>query len=150
MIFFQCSSLILCRFNIHSNHFFTDLDLALSQLTSSDFLAIDNRKKLIKKIQSNVPIAYFPGRYIKNELEFFVLQAVRSRLELNIEEELTEDILEKNAEHISKIYVFASEKATIENYNYDSLVKFVEESYEKELYLLYKYGILEFVKNKII
>lgn len=129
-------------------HFFTDLDLALSQLTSSDFLGIDNRKMLIKKMQSNVPIAYFPGKYIKNELEFFVLQAVRSRLELNIEEELTEDLLQENAKYISKIYVFASEKATVENYNYESIINFVENSYEKELFLLYKYEILKIVKTE--
>jgi len=88
-------------------HFFTDFDLALSQLTSSTYLGIDDRKKLIKKLQANLPIAYFPGKYIKNELEFFALQAVRSRLELGIEEELTEELLEKNANYISPIYIMA-------------------------------------------
>ncbi|MBU8893654.1 MAG: phosphodiester glycosidase family protein [Bacteroidales bacterium] len=126
-------------------HFFTDIDLALSQLTSSTYLGIDDRKALIKKLQSNVPIAYFPGKYIKNELEFFALQAVRSRLELEIEEELTEEIIEKKANHISPVYIMASKITTLENYNSQSIENFIIEGKEEELFLLYKYNILQVI-----
>ncbi|MFC2152887.1 phosphodiester glycosidase family protein, partial [Bacteroidota bacterium] len=128
-------------------HFFTDLDLALSQLTSSTYLGIDDRKTLIKKLQSNVPIAYFPGKYIKNELEFFALQAVRSRLELGIEEELTEELLRKNAGHISPIYIMASKITTLENYNSQSLRDFILEGQDEELLLLYRYNILQIIET---
>lgn len=128
-------------------HFFTDLELALSQLTSSTYLGIDNRKKLIKKIQSNLPIAYFPGKYIKNELEFFALQGVRSRLELGIEEVLTEKILEENANYISPIYIMVSKKTTIENYNSQSIKNFISEEQDEELFLLYKYKILQVIET---
>ncbi|MDA3953978.1 MAG: phosphodiester glycosidase family protein [Bacteroidales bacterium] len=127
-------------------HFFTDIELALSQLTSSTYLGIDNRKKLIQKLQSNIPIAYFPGKYIKNELEFFALQGVRSRLELGIEEELTEDTLEKNANNIAPIYIMASKKTTLENYNSQSIKNFIVEGQDEELYLLYKYKILQVIE----
>lgn len=134
------------KLKIRTNaHFFTDIDLALSQLTTSTYLGIDNRKMLIKKMQSNVAIAYFPGKYIKNELEFFALQAVRSRLELGIEEELTEELIEKNAEYISKIYVLASKVTTIENHNSQTIREFILEGDDEELLLLYKYEILQVI-----
>jgi len=126
-------------------HFFTDIDLALSQLTASTYLGIDNRKTLIKKLQSNVPIAYFPGKYIKNELEFFALQSVRSRLELGIEEELTEELIEKNVDYISKIYVLASKVSTIENYNSESIKAYILEGKDEELLLLYKHKVLQVI-----
>ncbi len=129
-------------------HFFTDIDLALSQLTSSKYLAIDDRKILIKKLQSNVPIAYFPGKYIKNELEFFALQSVRSRLELGIEQELTEKIIQENGNYISPIYIMASKVTTIENYNSQSIRDFILEGRDEELLLLYKYKILQVVDTK--
>ncbi|MCD4832969.1 MAG: phosphodiester glycosidase family protein [Bacteroidales bacterium] len=129
-----------------SAHFFTDFDLALSQLTSSTYLGIDDRKFLIKKLQANLPIAYFPGKYIKNELEFFALQAVRSRLELRIEEELTEEVIEKNANYISPIYIMASKTTTIENYNSQSIKKFIINGQDEELILLYKYNILQVIE----
>jgi hypothetical protein len=126
-------------------HFFTDFDLALSQLTSSTYLGIDDRKFLIKKLQSNVPIAYFPGKYIKNEIEFFALQSVRSRLELKIDQELTEELLKESAEYISPVYIMASTKTTIENYNRDSIEKFILGGNDEELKLLYQYKILQVV-----
>jgi glycosyltransferase involved in cell wall biosynthesis len=128
-------------------HFFTDIDLALSQLTTSTYLGIDDRKRLIRKLQSNVPIAYFPGKYIKNELEFFALQAVRSRLELGIDEELTEEIVEKNAKFISPVYIMASKITTYENYNSKSIEKFILEGNDEELLLLYKYEIVQIIET---
>jgi len=129
-------------------HFFTDFDLALSQLTSSTYLGIDDRKILVKNLQSNIPIAYFPGKYIKNELEFFALQSVRSRLELEITEELTEKLLEENVICISPIYIFASKVTTIENYNSKSIIDYIEKGDDEELLLLYKYKILQVIETE--
>ena len=63
--------------------FFADWELALFQLTNSKFLGIDDRKILTEKLKNNVPKGYFPGRYIKHELEYFVLQPIRAQLKLN-------------------------------------------------------------------
>lgn len=130
-----------------SAHFFTDFDLALAQLTSSTYLGIDDRKILIKKLQSNVPIAYFPGKYVKNELEYVALQSVRSRLELEITEELTEEIIENTAAHISPIYIMASKVSALENYNYESIVEFILNGDDDELLLLYRYNILQVIET---
>lgn len=127
-------------------HFFTDMDLALSQLTSSTYLAIDDRKKLVKKLQSNVPIAYFPGSYIKNELEFFALQAVRSRLELGIEKELTDEMIEKDAAYIAPIYIMASKTTTIENYNSQSIKEYIVQGIDDELKILFRNNILQVIE----
>lgn len=131
-----------------SSHFFTDFDLALSQLTSSVFLAIDNRQELIRKLQSNAPIAYFPGKYIKNELEFFALQSVRSRLELDITEELTENILDKNYKYISPIYILASKYDAIDNYKSNTIRNFIVNSKDDELKLLYQYNIIQVIDTE--
>ena len=44
-----------------SPQFFTDWNLALLQLTGSSYLDIDDRGRLIERLKSNKPIAYFPG-----------------------------------------------------------------------------------------
>jgi len=128
-------------------HFFTDIDLALSQLTSSTYIAIDDRKKLIHKLQSNVPIAYFPGKYIRNELEFLALQAVRSRLELGIEEELTEVMIQQNAAYISPIYIMSNKTTTFDNYDSEIIKNFIVKGEDEELKLLYKFGIVQVIET---
>ena len=129
-------------------HFFTDLDLALSQLTSSTYLGIDDRKKLIEKLQANVPMAYFPGKYIKNELELFALQSVRSRLEMGIEDELQRDTLLKNAKYISPIYIFANKMSTQESLNHELIENYIFESNDEELKLLYEFDILNIIESE--
>ena len=86
--------------------FFSDWELALFQLTNSKFLGIDNRKMLTEKLKVNVPKGYFPGRYIKHELEYFVLQPIRSQLKLSLEEELTLEIVKARGQKLQKVYIF--------------------------------------------
>ncbi|MCG8410911.1 MAG: phosphodiester glycosidase family protein [Bacteroidales bacterium] len=128
-------------------NFFTDFNLALSQLTSSTFLGIDDRKLLIEKLQANIPIVYFPGKYIKNELELFALESVRSRLELKINQKLNEDILVANSQYISPIYIMASEFITFENYSSTSIFDFLINGGNEELYLLFKYKIIQVIET---
>jgi ribosomal protein S17E len=138
-----------CELKINkSAHFFTDFDLALSQLTSSTYLGIDDRKMLVNKLQANIPIAYFPGKYIKNELEFFALQSVRSRLEMEISEELTEEIIVQNARYISPIYIFVSKITNLENYNSKSIIDYIENGHDDELLLLLKYKIVQVIETE--
>jgi len=132
----------------HISHFFTDWYLALAQLTSSSFLAIDNRTELILKLKANVPIAHFPGYYFKNELEFFALQSVRARLKLTIEEELTEDLVKKNAKTIAPIYVFSQEKPIKKWLNYNEIFNYIIKGQDNELKLLYKYEIIKIIKTE--
>lgn len=129
-------------------HFFTDWNLALTQLTSSSNLAIDDRDILIRKLKSNVPIAYFPGKYVKNELEFFALQSVRSRLEMDILEELTEELIQKTVAYIAPIFVFVVRKFNTDKYDLRSIRDFIIHGDDKELKLLYDYGIVRIVESE--
>jgi hypothetical protein len=131
-----------------SAHFFTDWNLALSQMTSSTNLAIDDRKELLKRMHENKPIGIFSGLQVKYELEFFALQSVRSRLDLSIEEELTEDLVEKNARRIEPVYLFAQEKSVRRWPDANEIIKHIKDGNDAELKLLFKYGLLQVVKTK--
>ena len=133
---------------ILSPQFFTDWDLALFQLTNSTRLAIDNRDILTAKLKENVPKAYFPGKYIKHELEYFVLQPVRALLNLDIEDELTEEILVKEKDKLEKIYIFIHEPSVTEWFSSAEIEEYLKSGKEPGLSLLYKHGIVKTVSTK--
>lgn len=130
------------------SYFFTDLDLALAQMTSSTSLGIDHRKRLIKKLQQNLPFGLFPGDYTKYELEFFVLQAIRSRLHLTLEQTLTQEHLEANAKTLEPVFVFANERSIGRWFNKEEIADYISQGTEPELKLLYEFGILKLVNSK--
>ena len=127
--------------------FFTDWNLALSQLTSSSTLPIDDRELLIKKLQTNVPIALYPGEHIKNELDFFALQSIRSRLELDIDQEIDKELLKKVADYISPVYVIISPYAATDPYHKEQIIKYLHTSDEPELQLIYEFGLMKLVES---
>lgn len=129
-------------------HFFTDWNLALTQLTASDELKIDDRDILIKKMKENIILGIFSGKYVKHELEFFVLQAIRSRYKLKLEEELTEEILINNIKGKNPIYLFIREKSVRGASPAEEVINFIETGGDRELKLIFKYGLLKIVKTK--
>ena len=131
-----------------SPHFFTDWNLALFQLTTSPVLAIDDRYKLMEKMHENLPIAYFPGDFLTYELEFFALQSVRSRLRLSIEEELTEETLDRPDVSIAPVYIFAQERSIVRQLNKKEIAEYIESGKNDELKLLYKKRIIRIVSTE--
>lgn len=131
-----------------SPQFFTDWNLALMQLTGSSYLAIDDRKRLIGRLRDNLPMAYFPGAYIMYELEFFGLQSIRSRLGLPLEEEVTREILEKEAKGLQPVYIFAQEKNLGKQLNKDEITDYITNGISEELKLLYEYKVIQIVRTK--
>ncbi len=129
-------------------HFFTDWNLALLQLTGSTYLSIDNRKELIKKLKENIPIAYFPGEYLMHELELFILQPVRSRLDMKIEEVLTKQKLLDNLDNLAGIYVFTQEKNLGNQLNREETAEYILNGSNEELKLLYEFGILSLIPTE--
>ncbi|MFC2111842.1 phosphodiester glycosidase family protein [Bacteroidota bacterium] len=145
------NKIIKPRIRLHieeTPHFFTDWNLALSQLTMSPTLAIDDRYKLMEKMHENLPIAYFPGDFLTYELEFFALQSVRSRLRLKIQEELTEDRLEKSGIQIAPVYIFAQERSIVRQLNKIEIIEYIEKGKNAELKLLYKKRIIRIVSTE--
>ena len=128
--------------------FFADWELALFQLTNSKFLGIDNRKILTEKLKLNVPKGYFPGRYIKHELEYFVLQPLRAQMGLSIEEELTLDILKNKSVGLQKVYIFVHEPRITKWFSSSDIKRYLQQGPEQELKLLYKEGIINVVETK--
>ena len=126
-------------------HFFTDWNLALFQLTGSNHLAIDNRIRLIGKICENVPVAYFPGEFLIQELDVFALQSVRSRLGLKIEEPLTRSILAEHKDEIAGIYIFTQEKNPGRQLNMEETIAYIVDGNNEELNLIYEFDILTIV-----
>ncbi len=128
--------------------FFSDWELALFQLTNSKFLGIDNRKMLTEKLKINVPKGYFPGRYIKHELEYFVLQPIRAQLKLTIEEELTADILKTRGQQLQKVYIFIPEPRITKWFSSANIIEYIEQENEPELSILYKTGAIEIIETE--
>ncbi|MEN8226974.1 MAG: phosphodiester glycosidase family protein [Bacteroidota bacterium] len=128
--------------------FFTDWDLALQQLTGSPYLAIDDRKRLIERLRSNLPIAYFPGAYIMYELEFFALQSIRTRLHLPLEETISRQLLEKEAAVLQPVYIFAQEKNLGKQLNKDEITDYIISGRSEELKLLYEYNVIQIIRTK--
>ncbi len=130
---------------VETAHFFTDWNLALTQLTSSTSLAIDDRAWLFERMKANVPIVIFAGRYVSHELEFFALQSIRSRLKLALQDELTRDILEKKGSHVTPVYVFA-QKNPVRNWpDVAEIEKFIRGGRSGELKLLHEFGLVRIV-----
>ena len=128
--------------------FFADWELALFQLTNSKFLGIDDRKILTRNLKKNVPKGYFPGRYIKHELEYFVLQPIRAQLKLSIEEELTEEVLATRGQELEKVYIFIHEPRITKWFSSANIKEYLESEKEPELGLLYKAGVVRIVETK--
>jgi Phosphodiester glycosidase/Glycosyl transferases group 1 len=131
-----------------SPQFFTDWELALFQLTNSESLEIDNRQRLTKMLKQNVPKGYFPGKYIKHEMEFFILQPFRAQLNLSIEEELTEELLIKKKDVLEHIYIFVHEPHKDTWFSNTYITEYIESEKEPELSLLYKHGLVEIIKTQ--
>ena len=128
-----------------SPKFFSDWNLALFQLTNSQVLGIDDREILTEKLKENVPKGYFSGRYIEHELEYFILQPIRAQLNLSIEEELTEEILNRDGAKLKKVYIFIHEPSVTEWFSSSEIEKYLKSGPEKGLRLLYKAQIIEIV-----
>ena len=128
--------------------FFADWELALFQLTNSKFLGIDDRKILTKNLKNNVPKGYFPGRYIKHELEYFVLQPIRAQLKLTIEQELTSEVLKTKGQELEKVYIFIHEPRITKWFSSANIKEYLESEKEPELGLLYKAGVVQIIETK--
>jgi glycosyltransferase involved in cell wall biosynthesis len=131
-----------------SPQFFTDWNLALLQLTGSPYLAIDNRKRLIERLKSNLPIAYFPGAYIMYELDFFALQSIRFRMKLPLEKMITRELLEKQVEQLKPVYIFAQEKNLGKQLNKDEITDYILNGVSEELKLLYEFKVIQIIRTK--
>ena len=130
-----------------SSHFFIDWNLAFAQFTSSSNIEIDNRKILIDKLKENLPIALFPSRYVKFEIEFFVLQAIRARLKIKLKDELKEQTIINNINNLKPIYVFTTKHKIGKWPLQNDILSYIKNSNDNELKLLLKHNLIRFVEH---
>ncbi|MCD6579841.1 phosphodiester glycosidase family protein, partial [bacterium] len=124
----------------------SEFDHAIFQLTNSFELIIDHKKRLKKRLAENVPIALFPGNYINYEMEFFVLQPLRKRLGLKIDEELTTNHLDA-AKNIAPIYIIKHSVPIGLSVTADALKSYISASTKSEIKLLFEYGLCKIIKS---
>ena len=129
-------------------HLFNDLNMALYQLTNSPRLEIDNRKELIEKLGKKIPIAIFPGKFIKYELELFALLHIRKQLKIRGDKKLEEDLIYKEKENIVPVYIFCSGNRLGKNITAKSLDNYIKICEDKELKMLYKHSLIKIVETK--
>ena len=128
--------------------FFSDWQMALFQITNSNFLGIDNRKILTEKLKLNVPKGYFPGRFIKHELENFVLQPIRAQLNLAVTEELTPQLIRAEGKNLEKNYIFIHEPKVKKWFSSSDIKEYLEHGTEPELGILYKAGVVQIIETR--
>ena len=130
------------------SHFFTNWDLAVSQITSSYQIQIDNRKFLRDRLRENVPIAYFPGKYIAYELELFALQSIRYKLKIPVQEPLNKNHFKNLSIKLSPVYIFALEDSLVGWSRVEEIKRYIFEGEESDLKVLYEQDLLKIVPTK--
>ena len=147
MIFHEVAEVIPPASLRSSPHFFTDWKLSLLQLTNSPKPEIDDRDLLLKRINENVPIGYFPGKYIKYEVDAFILQTIRLRLKLKVEQELTEELLKAKGGKLAPVYLFCLSRPIRNWLTAKTFEEYVQKGNDRELQLLVKHNICQIVKT---
>jgi len=122
----------------HRASHFSSWDFMIEQ-TCGGSLTIDDRTRLWKRLQEDVPVAFFAGGAPQVEIELFILQAVRARLGLETAEPLTGRLLKRAS--LAPIYLFQRREPLGSALTSDMLKALVHESGNEELQLLFKHGV---------
>jgi len=127
--------------------FQADWEAALAELAGGVHLAIDDREFLFTRAQRNVPVAYFPGEWGRDALEYLVLRPIRMRLKLDGGQTVDAAHLENGGGSIAPVYVFCLEKPCRKRTTFASLMAYVASGDDPELSLLFAYSVCRVVKT---
>jgi hypothetical protein len=129
-----------------NNEISNDWNKNLSLLYKNSELAIDHTDELERKLNSNIPIALFPGNEIDLELELFVLYPVRKRLGLEEEDKITPRSLDM--ENLAPIFIIARNKPLGESVTADVLKSYIKYGANLELRLLLEHRVCKIVGSE--
>ncbi len=121
----------------------SDWKAALGQITNAAKLGIDNRDRLVKRLKENVPIVYFLGKYIKDELDLFIIQPMRTRLKLGKYDVLEEKHLKNK--NIAPICIIAHKESSGTHLSLNDLKLFISKSKNEDMLLLLKSGVCRII-----
>jgi glycosyltransferase involved in cell wall biosynthesis len=129
----------------HPAHHFSSWGLAIEQLCGGT-PAIDQRSRLMSRLEEDRPVALIPGAHLELELELFLVQAVKSRLGLAMHAPLTPDDL-KDAE-IAPIYVIAREHPCADHPTTGTVKTLIAETPNEELKLIFRHRLGRIVASQ--
>jgi hypothetical protein len=110
---------------------------------------IDDRDFLYERLRQNVPVAVFPGALTEHELEVFVLQAARRRLDLGIHDELPAKHV-RRIDRLAPITIIERRERLPGAVSAESLEKYLVGQADWELKLLYERGVCRVVASEQI
>ena len=108
--------------------------------------AIDDRPRLRRRLEQNVPMALFLGDSVEHELEVFVLQTARLRMGLGMRDELAKRPLPE-VDAIAPISIIQRERALPSGISAEVLEKGLANGMDAELELLYRRGVCRVVAS---
>ena len=123
---------------------FTDWAGMVARLCGTAEPVIDHRDQLRRKLSANLPVIYFTGRAILQELELLVLAPIRWRLELPLDEEITQEHLDGLS--VAPVYVFKRQKALGSHLTASTLRSLVS-SATREVKLLFSQDVCRIVET---
>jgi glycosyltransferase involved in cell wall biosynthesis len=122
----------------HPAHHFSSWELAIEQLCGGT-PAIDQRSRLMSRLEEDRPLAFIPGAHLELELELFLVQAVKARLGVAMHEHLEPDDL-RDAE-IAPIYVIARELPCADQPTVETVKTLIAETSNEELRLIFRHRL---------
>ena len=131
----------------HGASHYSKWDLMIEQRCGGS-LAIDDRARLLERLQADVPMAFFAGNALQVEIELFILQSVRARLGLESHETMTGRLL--RSKRLAPIYMLQRTKPLGNELTADMLKAYVHETRNEELRLLFESGICRVVPTNQI
>ena len=124
---------------------------AMGQLTGALHLEIDNRHRLIERLNQNIPFVYFFDKYPQHELRFFLLETLRLRLGLSPSEHLDETYIRKHKKeirHLAPIYAIAPRSFVGPELSYDQIQAFIAESSNKEIKAVFQRKLVHLLPSE--
>ncbi len=130
-----------------NNELSPDFFVSLAEMTDSEDLGIDDRDMLLKKIDKNVPFAYFPGYNRKEAIETFVLKPIRRKLQIAPGKKIEKTNIENRPQSLPMTYIFCSEKPRGMRMTFDSLMEHIHSGDNPELKLLIENRLCSIIKT---
>ncbi|MCP5041140.1 MAG: glycosyltransferase [bacterium] len=129
----------------HLGHHFSSWALGMEQLCGGTPV-IDQRSRLMSRLEQDCPMAIMPGAHLELELELFLVHAIKARLGLATDGELTPNDL-TDAE-IAPIYVIARELPCADQPTVETVKTLIADTPNEELRLIFRHRLGRIVASQ--
>jgi len=134
-----------------TQHIFQSFSASIHSLVGSRRLRIDDRYRLINKLDSKKPFAWFPGASFTTEALVFVKMTLYRRLGLKRYSDLSEKKLKTfRPEDIGSISLFVKDDQSGFPISRPMAMDWLNHHAFKEIRLFYKLGFLKIIKTDVV